>query len=38
VRASGVTLDDDLVKAIDEILDPIVERDPTKAAQLAERP
>ena len=30
VKASGVKLDADLLKAIDEILDPIAERDPAK--------
>ncbi|KQW53432.1 aldo/keto reductase [Nocardioides sp. Root1257] len=30
VKASGVTLDDATLKAIDEIVDPIVERDPAK--------
>jgi hypothetical protein len=28
--SSGVVLDDDLVERIDEILDPVVERDPAK--------
>ena len=30
VKASGVKLDADLLKAIDEVLDPIVERDPAQ--------
>ena len=30
VKASGVRLDDDLVAAVDAILDPVVERDPAK--------
>jgi aryl-alcohol dehydrogenase-like predicted oxidoreductase len=30
VMASGVTLDADLRKAIDDALDPVVERDPAK--------
>ena len=38
VKASGVTLDTGLLKAIDEILDPIVERDPTKTESPAKRP
>ena len=35
VQASGVKLDADLLAAIDEILDPIIERDPAKTQQLA---
>ncbi len=38
VKASGVKLDADLLKAIDEILDPIVERDPAKTESPASRP
>jgi aryl-alcohol dehydrogenase-like predicted oxidoreductase len=38
VKASGVKLDGDLLKAIDEILDPIVVRDPAKTASPARRP
>jgi aryl-alcohol dehydrogenase-like predicted oxidoreductase len=38
VKAAGVTLDADLLKAIDEALDPIVERDPAKTQVPAERP
>jgi aryl-alcohol dehydrogenase-like predicted oxidoreductase len=38
VKASGVTLEADLLKAIDEVLDPIVERDPAKTESPAERP
>jgi aryl-alcohol dehydrogenase-like predicted oxidoreductase len=38
VKASGVKLDADLLKAIDEIVDPIVERDPAKTASPAHRP
>ena len=30
VKAAGVKLEDDLLKAIDEIVDPVVERDPAK--------
>jgi aryl-alcohol dehydrogenase-like predicted oxidoreductase len=37
-KAAGVKLDADLLKAIDEILDPIVERDPTKTASPKSRP
>jgi aryl-alcohol dehydrogenase-like predicted oxidoreductase len=38
VKASGVKLDGDLLKAIDEIVDPIAERDPGKTVSPAERP
>jgi aryl-alcohol dehydrogenase-like predicted oxidoreductase len=38
VKAAGVKLDADLLKAIDEVLDPIVERDPAKTESPAERP
>jgi aryl-alcohol dehydrogenase-like predicted oxidoreductase len=38
VKASGVKLDADLLKAIDEIVDPIVERDPAKTASPSRRP
>jgi aryl-alcohol dehydrogenase-like predicted oxidoreductase len=34
VKAAGVRLDDGVLKAIDEILDPVVERDPTKTESL----
>lgn len=37
-KASGVTLEADLLKAIDEVLDPIVERDPAKTGSPAKRP
>jgi aryl-alcohol dehydrogenase-like predicted oxidoreductase len=37
-KASGVKLDSDLLKAIDEVLDPIAERDPAKTASPAKRP
>ncbi|GAA1768336.1 aldo/keto reductase family protein [Nocardioides hankookensis] len=37
VKASGVTLDDATLKAIDEIVDPIVERDPAKTQSPASR-
>jgi aryl-alcohol dehydrogenase-like predicted oxidoreductase len=38
VLASGIKLEAELLARIDEILDPIVERDPAKAQQLAKRP
>ena len=38
VKASGVRLEADLLKAIDEVLDPIVERDPAKTESPAQRP
>jgi aryl-alcohol dehydrogenase-like predicted oxidoreductase len=38
VKAAGVRLDGDLLKAIDEILEPIVERDPAKTESPAQRP
>jgi aryl-alcohol dehydrogenase-like predicted oxidoreductase len=38
VKASGVKLDDGLLKAIDEVLDPVVERDPRQTASPARRP
>ncbi len=38
VKASGVTLDADLMKAIDEALGSVVERDPAKTESPAERP
>jgi aryl-alcohol dehydrogenase-like predicted oxidoreductase len=34
VRAAGVRLDDDALKRIDEVLDPVVERDPGKTQQV----
>ena len=37
-KASGVKLDDDLMKAIDQVLDPIVERDPAKTVSPPHRP
>jgi aryl-alcohol dehydrogenase-like predicted oxidoreductase len=37
-RAAGIKLDADLLKAIDEVLDPIVERDPARTASPASRP
>jgi len=38
VKAAGVRLDADLLKAIDEIVEPIVERDPAKTESPAHRP
>jgi aryl-alcohol dehydrogenase-like predicted oxidoreductase len=38
VKASGVQLDSGLLKAIDEVLDPIVERDPGKTVSPSSRP
>jgi aryl-alcohol dehydrogenase-like predicted oxidoreductase len=38
VKAAGVKLDADLLKAIDEIVDPITERDPAKTESPAKRP
>jgi aryl-alcohol dehydrogenase-like predicted oxidoreductase len=37
-KASGVKLDADLLKAIDDVLSPIAERDPAKTQSPAERP
>ena len=38
VKAAGVKLDADLMKAIDEIVDPIVQRDPSRTVSPAKRP
>jgi len=38
VKASGVRLEADLMKAIDAALDPVVERDPAKTQSPAKRP
>ncbi|MFI7437526.1 aldo/keto reductase family protein [Micromonospora haikouensis] len=38
VKAAGVKLDADLLKAIDAVVDPIVERDPGKTQSPAQRP
>ena len=38
VKAAGVKLDGDLMKAIDEIVGPITERDPAKTQSPAQRP
>jgi len=37
-QASGVKLDDDLLRRIDEILDPVVERDPSSIDVFEKRP
>jgi aryl-alcohol dehydrogenase-like predicted oxidoreductase len=37
-KAAGVRLDPGLLKAIDEVLDPIVERDPARTESPAQRP
>jgi aryl-alcohol dehydrogenase-like predicted oxidoreductase len=38
VRASGVVLDEDLCDAIDEVLKPLIVRDPSRTASPAQRP
>lgn len=38
VKAAGVRLDADLLKAIDDIVEPIVERDPARTESPAQRP
>jgi aryl-alcohol dehydrogenase-like predicted oxidoreductase len=38
VKAAGVRLDADVLKKIDEILDPVVERDPAKTRSPQRRP
>jgi aryl-alcohol dehydrogenase-like predicted oxidoreductase len=38
VRASGVTLEPDLRKAIDDALDPVIERDPARTQSPQQRP
>jgi len=38
VKAAGVKLDADLLKAIDAVVDPIVERDPTRSMTPTARP
>jgi len=38
VKASGVRLEADLMKAIDAVLDPVAERDPAKTQSPARRP
>jgi aryl-alcohol dehydrogenase-like predicted oxidoreductase len=37
-KASGVKLDSDLMKAIDDVLSPVTERDPAKTVSPAKRP
>jgi aryl-alcohol dehydrogenase-like predicted oxidoreductase len=37
-KASGVKLDADLLKSIDEIVEPVVERDPAKTVSPSKRP
>jgi aryl-alcohol dehydrogenase-like predicted oxidoreductase len=38
VKAAGVKLDAELLKRIDEVLDPVVERDPARTQSPAKRP
>ncbi|MBG0816248.1 aldo/keto reductase family protein [Planomonospora sp. ID82291] len=38
VKAAGVTLDAEVLKKIDDVLDPIVERDPAKTVSPPKRP
>jgi aryl-alcohol dehydrogenase-like predicted oxidoreductase len=38
VKAAGVTLEPDVLKAIDDVLDPIVERDPARTESPTSRP
>ena len=38
VKASGVKLDADLLKAIDEVIEPVTERDPAKTVSPRRRP
>ncbi|GAB3811760.1 aldo/keto reductase family protein [Micromonospora zhanjiangensis] len=38
VKAAGVRLDADLMKAIDEVMDPIAERDPARTVSPSQRP
>jgi aryl-alcohol dehydrogenase-like predicted oxidoreductase len=38
VKASGVVLDGAIMKRIDEVLGPVVERDPKKTVSPAKRP
>ncbi len=37
-KAADVTLDDELVRRVDKILDPVVERDPERIDVFVERP
>ena len=36
--AAGVKLEEDLLSKIDEVLDPVVERDPAKTLELTQNP
>jgi aryl-alcohol dehydrogenase-like predicted oxidoreductase len=38
VTASGITLDADLLKAIDAVLEPVIQRDPALTVSPTERP
>jgi aryl-alcohol dehydrogenase-like predicted oxidoreductase len=38
VKAVGVKLEEGLLKRIDEILEPVIERDPAKTVSPAQRP
>jgi aryl-alcohol dehydrogenase-like predicted oxidoreductase len=38
VKAAGVKLDESVLKRIDEILEPVVERDPAKTQSPTSRP
>jgi aryl-alcohol dehydrogenase-like predicted oxidoreductase len=38
VKASGIKLDDEVLARVDQILGPVIERDPTKVQQLEKRP
>lgn len=38
VKASGVKLDDDVIARIDDVLGPVVERDPARTESPAARP
>ena len=38
VKASGITLDAGLLKAIDEALEPVIERDPARTQSVTTRP
>ena len=38
VKAAGVKLDADVLKRIDEVLGPVVERDPAKTVSPPKRP
>jgi hypothetical protein len=38
VRAAGVKLDAELLKRIDDVLAPVIQRDPAKTVSPAQRP